>query len=63
MNINEEQNRLLLKYGIDYKLFNGIDELLDSVDDKLLEHLVDQDYLDDEGIILQKLYDEIFDNN
>lgn len=63
MNITEEQNKSLLKHGIDYKSFSDIDELLDVLDDKLLEHLVNQDYLDDEGIALQKLYDEIYDNN
>ncbi len=63
MNITEEQNKILLKHGIDYKTFSDIDELLDVLDDKILEHLVNQDYLNDEGIKIQKLYDEIYDNN
>lgn len=63
MKITEEQNKLLLKHDIDYKTLSYIEELLDILDDKILEHLVNQEYLNDEGIKLQNMYDEIYNNN
>lgn len=63
MKITEEQNKLLLKHDIDYKTLSDIEELLDILDDKILEHLVNQEYLNDEGIKLQNMYDEIYNNN
>lgn len=53
----------MLKHDIDYKTLSDIEELLDILDDKILEHLVNQEYLNDEGIKLQNMYDEIYNNN
>ncbi|WP_244832963.1 hypothetical protein [Clostridium sp. BJN0001] len=64
MNISEEQKEKLLKYGINASNYNSIDELLEEIDDEIVCRGLtkDQEYLNKDGLILQKLYDEIYNN-
>lgn len=62
MNINEKQLQMLKKHNIEP--VNDIDELLLSLDDKITEIGFTANYtLNDEGLKLQQLYDELYNQN
>lgn len=62
MNITVEQKKLLAKYDI--AVISDIDTLLLNLDDKITEIGFNKDYsLNETGLKLQKLYDELYNNN
>ena len=62
MNINDEQKRLLNKYGI--VIQDDINGLLLDLDAKITEIGFNADYsLNKVGLQLQRLYDELYDQN
>lgn len=62
MNISDEQKNILKKYDI--KLVNDINELLLDVDAKITEIGFNPDYsLNDVGLKLQRLYDQLYNQN
>jgi hypothetical protein len=67
MNVTDEQKRLLLEHMPEaQRSFDNddIDQLLEDLDAKITEIGFDADYeLNDIGLKLQKLYDELFDQN
>ena len=67
MNITDEQKRLLFFYAPETKdslTTNDIDDLLDKLDDKITEIGFDKNWeLNDIGIKLQLLYDQIYSQN
>lgn len=67
MNITEEQRNILLFYipNIDQSINNDdLDDVLDQLDDKITEIGFNRDYtLNEIGLKLQKLYDELYVQN
>jgi predicted transcriptional regulator len=67
MNIADEQKQLLLEHMPEAQRSfdnNDIDQLLEDLDAKITEIGFDADYeLNDIGLKLQKLYDELYDQN
>ena len=67
MNITEEQRNILLLYipNINQSINNGdLDDVLDQLDDKITEIGFNRDYtLNEIGLKLQKLYDELYVRN
>lgn len=62
MNITDEQKKILSKYGISVE--NDIDDLLLDLDDKITEIGFNADYsLNETGAKLQRLYDELYNQN
>lgn len=62
MNISEEQKNILKKYDIN--LADDINELLLNVDAKITEIGFNSDYsLNDVGLKLQRLYDQLYNQN
>jgi hypothetical protein len=62
MNINPEQINILKKYGI--KPGNHIDDILEELDDKITEVGFDDEYeLTEDGLKLQLLYDQLYNQN
>jgi hypothetical protein len=62
MNITEKQKQLLEEYNV--VLSDDIDSLLLDLDDKITEIGFDEDYkLNEDGHILQRLYDQIYNQN
>ncbi len=62
MNITDEQKKMLAKYDI--AIANDIDTLLLDLDDKITEIGFNADYsLNESGVKLQKLYDELYNQN
>ncbi len=67
MNITEEQKSILLSHipDINQSINNGdLDDVLDQLDDKITEIGFNRDYtLNEIGLKLQKLYDELYVQN
>ncbi|GEM_PF-571246 len=67
MNITEEQKSILLLHipDINQSINNGdLDDVLDQLDDKITEIGFNRDYtLNEIGLKLQKLYDELYVQN
>ncbi len=67
LNVLESQRELLLKYLPDLQLSienDDIDTVLDKLDDKITEIGFDANYdLNDVGLKLQRLYDQLYDQN
>lgn len=67
MNITEEQKSILLLHipDINQSINNGdLDDVLDQLDDKITEIGFNRDYtLNEIGLKLQKLYDELYIQN
>lgn len=65
MKITEKQNKTLLEYNINVDDYETLDDLLEVLDDKIVcvGLTKNQEFLNGDGLILQKLYDEIYDNN
>lgn len=67
LNINDDQRILLLEHipkANQYIEDNDINPLLEDLDDKITEVGFDANYdLNDIGMKLQKLYDELYDQN
>lgn len=62
MNITKEQTDLLAGYGV--AISDDINDVLLALDAKITEVGFDANYdLNDDGLKLQKLYDELFDQN
>ena len=62
MNITEEQKDILNKYDIKHS--NDINELLLDVDAKITEIGFNPDYsLNNTGLKLQRLYDQLYNQN
>jgi hypothetical protein len=62
VNITKEQADLLKKYGV--AIFDEINDVLLALDAKITEVGFDANYnLNDTGLKLQRLYDELFDQN
>lgn len=67
LKINDDQRVLLLEYLPQAKQYiedDDINQLLLDLDDKITEVGFDFNYdLNDKGLKLQKLYDELYDQN
>lgn len=67
LNITDEQKTLLLEHitnAQEYIDEGNIDQLLEELDDRITEIGFDSNYeLNSEGLELQKLYDEIYEQN
>ena len=67
MNITEEQKSILLLHipDVNQSINNGdLDDVLDQLDDKITEIGFNRDYtLNEIGLKLQKLYDELYVQN
>ena len=67
MNITEERKSILLLHipDINQSINNGdLDDVLDQLDDKITEIGFNRDYtLNEIGLKLQKLYDELYVQN
>ncbi len=67
LNIKDTQRELLLEYlpgALQCIDGNDISQLLEDLDDKITEIGFDADYeLNATGLKLQKLYDELYDQN
>ena len=67
LNIKDTQRALLLEHLPDAQQCidgNDIDQLLENLDDKITEIGFDADYeLNSVGLKLQKLYDELYNQN
>lgn len=62
MNITEKQKKLVKKYL--KKSYTDIDLLLTELDDKITEIGFDENYdINEEGILLQRLYDDLYYQN
>ena len=62
MNITEKQKELVKKYL--KKSYTEIQQLLLDLDDKITEIGFDDNYdLNEEGILLQRLYDDLYYQN
>ena len=62
MIINEKQKELVKKYL--KKSYTDIDLLLTELDDKITEIGFDENYdINEEGILLQRLYDDLYYQN
>lgn len=67
MIIKDEQIEILKPYieNIDELVQNGsVQEVLDAIDDAIVDNILgNDDEPDEEGIKLQKMYDEIYNQN
>ena len=64
INITDEQRELFTGYLNEKELQNDIDEVLDVLDDKITEIGFNSDYeLNEVGLKLQQLYDQLFNQN
>ena len=67
MIVNTEQIKILKTYieSIEDLIVEGdVQAVLDAIDDVIVDNILgNNDEPDDEGIKLQKIYDEIFDKN
>ena len=67
LNITDEQKKLLLEYLPDTEKCiddSDIDAILDVLDAKITQVGFDANYdLNDDGLKLQQLYDELYDQN
>lgn len=67
LNITDEQRALLFEHitnAQEYIDEGDIDQLLEELDDRITEIGFDSNYeLNSEGLELQKLYDEIYEQN
>lgn len=64
INITDEQRKLFVAYIDEKTLNNGINDVLDVLDDKITEIGFYPDYsLNDIGIKLQLLYDQLYNQN
>ena len=62
MIITDAQKEILSKYGVE--LFKDVNETLLALDDKITEVGFDADYeLNEIGLELQRLYDELYNQN
>lgn len=62
VNITDAQKEILKNYGV--SVFGEINDVLLALDAKITEIGFDADYeLNDDGLKLQKLYDELYDQN
>lgn len=62
MNITDEQKQLLTKYGV--YITGDVNTLLLDLDDKITEIGFNQDYsLNEIGLKLQRLYDQLYNQN
>lgn len=62
--ITDDQRELFTRYLSDKELQNDIDEVLDVLDDKITEIGFNSDYeLNEVGLKLQQLYDQLFNQN
>ncbi len=62
--ITNEQYQLFIKYIDKKELQNAIDDVLDVLDDKILEIGFNPDYsLNEIGLKLQRLYDQLYNQN
>lgn len=62
--ITEEQRKLFIEYLDEKELFKDIDTILDILDDKILEVGFNPDYsLNEIGLKLQRLYDQLYNQN
>ena len=62
MNITEKQKELVKKYL--KKSYTEIYQLLLDLDDKITEIVFDENYdINEEGILLQRLYDDLYYQN
>ncbi len=61
--ISDKSKKILEKYNIDYKQYDNVDDLLCTIDEEELKYY-DKNYEPlKEYFELEKVYDEIFDNN
>lgn len=60
--LTEDQIKILEKYNINYN-FKTIEELLRNIDLVMTDYLDDNDEPTEEYLLLEKLYDEIYDAN
>lgn len=67
LKITDNQKRLLFEYlpnATQYVKDNDIDQILEDLDDKITEIGFDADYeLNKVGLKLQRLYDELYNQN
>ena len=64
INITDEQRELFTGYLNEKELQNDIDEVLDVLDDKITEIGLNSDYeLNEVGLRLQRLYDQLYIQN
>ena len=64
INITDDQRELFTGYLNEKELQNDIDEVLDVLDDKITEIGFNSDYeLNEVGLKLQQLYDQLFNQN
>lgn len=62
LKINEEQIKIMKKYNINYDV-KTIEELLRNIDWVMTDYLDDNDEPTKDFLLLEKLYDEIYDAN
>ena len=62
MRLTEDQIKILEKYNINYNV-KTIEELLRNIDWVMTDYLDDNDEPTKEFLLLEKLYDEIYDAN
>lgn len=60
MNLTEKQIELLKKYNVDYKV-DSVDDLLINIDFVMTDYVDSNDEPTEDFIILEKLYDEVYD--
>ena len=60
--LTEDQIKILEKYNINYN-FKTIEELLRNMDLVMTDYLDDNDESTKEYLLLEKLYDEIYNTN
>ncbi len=62
MNITQEQKDILINNNV--KIFDDVDKTLLALDDKITEIGFNKDYsLNKTGLILQRLYDDLYYQN
>jgi hypothetical protein len=62
MRLTEDQIKILEKYNINYN-FKTIEELFRNIDLIMTDYLDDNDEPTKEYLLLEKLYDEIYNTN
>lgn len=62
MRLTEDQIKILEKYNINYN-FKTIEELFRNIDLIMTDYLDDNDESTKEYLLLEKLYDEIYNTN
>ena len=62
VNLTQAQTEILEKYNIDYNV-ESIGDLLINIDDVMTDYLDENDEPTKDFIVLEKLYDDIFDAN